>query len=116
MTFTGMSFSLNVGRLTKAELYISTHEADMMGFGILPGCDRLNVLNLNVETTAEFYVIMDILDSTRKVSTKLKDVNRLFVGKWDAHCIYGFSDIIALAAPMIRRRNSIIVRLPIPSE
>lgn len=116
MTFTGMSSSPNVGRLIKAELYILTREADVIGFGILPGCDRLNVLNLNVGTTAEVYVIMDILDSTRKASTKLKDVNRLLVGKWDAHCMYGFSDIIALAAPMIRRRNSTIVRLPMPSE
>ena len=42
---------------------------------------------------------MDILDGTRKASSKLRDVNRLLVGKWDAHCMYEFSNIIALAAP-----------------
>ena len=115
-TSTEKSASSIIGRLSKAELYIPTREADMMGFGILPGCHSLNVPNLKVGTTAEVYATMDILDSTRKASTKLRGVNRLLVGKWDAHCMYGFSDIIALAAPMIRRRHSTVVRVPMPAE
>ena len=103
-------------RLTKAELYIPTREADMMGFGILPGCDSLKVPYFKVGTTAEIYTTMDILDRTRKASNKLRDVNRLLVGKWDAHCTYGFSDIISLAAPMIRQRRTTIVRVPTPAE
>ena len=105
------------GRLSKAELYIPTREADMMGFGILPGCHRLNVPNMKVGTTAEVYATMDFLDSHWKGSTKLRNVNRLLVGNWDAHCmLYRFSDIIALAAPMIRGRHSEIVRVPMRAE
>ncbi len=103
-------------RVSKTELYVPTREADMTGFGILPGCDSLNIPDLKVGTTAEVYATMDILDGTRKASSKLREVNRLLVGKWDAHCMYGFSDIIALAAPMIRCRNSTIVRVPTPAE
>ena len=88
----------------------------MMGFGILPGCERLGIPNFKVGTSDEVYATMDFLDSTRHASTKLRDLNRLLVGKWDAHCMYGFSDIIALAAPMIRRRHSTIVRVPPPAE
>ena len=101
---------------SKAELFIPSREADMMGFGILPGCERLGVPNFKVGTKDEVYATMDLLDSARDASTKLRNLNRLLVGKWDAHCMYGFSDIIALAAPMIRRRNSTIVRLPPPAE
>lgn len=116
VTFAETSASPITGRLSKAELYIPTREADLMGFGILPGCNSLNVPNFKVGSTAEVYATMDILDDTRKASTKLKDVNRLLVGKWDAHCMYGFSDIIALAAPMIRRRHSTIIKIPTPTE
>ena len=101
---------------SKAELFIPSREADLMGFGILPGCESLGVPNFNVGTNDEVYATMDLLDSTRDASTKLRNLNRLLVGKWDAHCMYGFSDIIALAAPMIRRRHSTIVRLPPPAE
>lgn len=115
-TSTEKSLFPDVEGLSMTELYIPTHEADMMGFGILPGCDRLNVPCFKVGTTAEVYATMDLLDSTCKASNKLRDVNRLLVGKWDAHCMYGFSDIIAIAAPMIRRRHSTIVRVPTPAE
>ena len=101
---------------SKAELYIPSREADLMGFGILPGFERLGVPNFKVGTKDEVYAAMDLLDITRSASTKLRDLNRLLVRKWDAHCMYGFSDIIALAAPMIRRRHSTIVRVPPPVE
>lgn len=116
VAFVDRSASPNVGRVSKAELYIPTREADMMGLGILPGCISLNIPNMKLGTTAEVYATMDILDSTRKASSTLRDVNRLLVGKWDAHCMYAFSDIIALAAPIIRRRHSTIVRLPMLTE
>lgn len=57
-----------------------------------------------------------MLDRTGKASSKLKDMNSLLVEKWDAHCVYGFSDLIALAAPMIRCRHSTIIRVPMPAE
>ncbi len=116
LTSTDKSMFRDIGRLSKSELYIPAREADIMGFGILPGCHSLNVPSFQLGTTEDVYKTMDILDSTRKASSKLRDVNHLLERKWDAHCMYGFSDIIALAAPMIRRRNSTIIRVPMPAE
>ena len=105
-----------VRELSKSELYVPTREADMMGFGILPGHDRLAIPSLKIGTSDEVFASMDILDSTRKASRKLRDIRNLLVGKWDAHATYGFSDLISLATPMIRRRHSTIIRVPMPAE
>ena len=106
----------NDSSFSDLELYVPTREADMMGFGRLPGCHGLNVLNFRLGTTDDVYTTMDMLDGTGKASSKLRDMNSLFVGKWDAHFMYGFSDIIALAAPMFRCRHSTIIRVPMPAE
>ena len=116
VTSSPKSFFSNMKELSKAELYIPTREADMMGFGILPGYDRLKIPFFKVGTSDEVFATMDILDSSRKASRKLRDIRNLLVGKWDAHCTYGFADLISLAAPMIRRRQSTIVRIPPPAE
>ena len=108
--------SVNDSSLTDLELYVPTREADMMGFGRLPGCQSLNIPTFKVGATDEVYTTMDMLDRTGKASSKLRDMNSLLVGKWDAHCMYGFPDIIALAAPMIRCRHSTIIRVPMPAE
>ena len=105
-----------VRELSKPELYVPTREADMLGFGILPGYDRLGIPSFKIGTSNEVFASMDILDSTRKASGKLRDMRKLLVGKWDAHATYGFSDIISLATPMIRRRHSTIIRVPVPAE
>ena len=70
----------------------------MMGFGILPGCGSLNIPCFQVGTNDEVYATMDILDSTRKGSPELTDINRCFVGKWDAHCMYG----VRISSPLLR--------------
>lgn len=116
VTYSPELLSSFVRELSKAELYIPTREADMMGFGILPGYDRLRIPSFKIGTSDEVFATMDILDSTREASRKLRDIRNLLVGKWDAHCTYGFSDIISLAAPMIRRRHSTITRVPTPAE
>ena len=108
--------SVNDNSCTDLELYVPTREADMMGFGRLPGCHSLNIPTFKLGTADDVYTTMDLLDSTGKASSKLRDMNSLLVGKWDAHCMYGFSDIIALAAPMIRYRHSTIIRVPMPAE
>ena len=105
-----------VRELSKSELYVPTREADMMGFGILPGYNRLGIPSFKIGTSNEVFATMDILDSTRKASGKLRDIRNLLVDKWDAHATYGFSDIISFAAPMIRRRHSTIIRVPMPAE
>ena len=108
------SFS-STKRGTKSEMHIPRREADMMGFGILPGYDRLGIPTCRIGSIDEVLATMDVLDPTRKASGKLRDIRRLLVGKWDADCTYGFSDLIALAAPMLRLKNSTIIRLPIPT-
>ena len=107
--------SVNDSSFTDLELYVPTREANMMGFGSLPRCHSLNIPAFKMGTTDDVYTTMDMLDSTGKASSKLRDMNSL-VGKWDAHCMYGFSDIIALAAPMIRCRHSTIIRVPRPAK
>ena len=72
-------------RLPKSELYVPTREADMMGFGILPGYDHLGILSFKIGTSNEVFASMDILDSTHKASRKLRDMRNLLFGKWDAH-------------------------------
>ena len=116
VTTTGKSVIKDFKKFSDSELYVSTREADMMGFGLLPGCDDLNIPSFQVGTNEDVYATMDFLDTTRKASAKLRDVNRLLVGKWDEHCMYGFSDIIALAAPMIHRKHCAIIRVPAPAE
>ena len=108
--------SVNDSSFTDLELYVPTREADMMGFGCLPGCHNLNIPIFKLGTADDVYTTMDMLDSTGKANSKLRDMNSLIVEKWDAHCMYGFSDIIALAAPMIRYRLSTIIKVPMPAE
>lgn len=98
------------------EKYIPTLEADMMAFGILPGYDGLNIPTFRTGTLSEVLAAMDILDPTCKASETLSNIGNLLAGKWDAHHTRGFSDLIPLAAPMLRRRKSPIIRLPTPMK
>lgn len=116
VTSTKNRLFLNNKMFSKSEFYIPTREADMMGFGILPGCNSLDIPNFQLGTKDDVYATMDILDSTCKSSEKPRSINRFLEGEWNPHCMYGFPDIIALAAHMIRRKHSTIVRLPTPAE
>ena len=98
------------------EPYIPAREADMMGFGILPGCPRLGIPPFTIGTIEQVYSTMNMLDPTKKAYHELRDIRHLLQGKWDAHCTYGFPDIIALAAPMMRRRQSTVIHVPAPAE
>ena len=114
-TFVNQKLSSSGGRIPAHEIYIPTRKADMMGFDILPGFKPLQIPCFTVGSFEEVCVTMDILDSSRKASRKLKDIRNLLVGKWDSHCTYGFSDIIPLASPMMHCRQSTIIRLPMPT-
>lgn len=89
---------LNDRIFSKSELYIPTREADMMGFGTLPGCTGLDIPSFQLGTTYDVYATMDTLDNTRKASAKLRFMNRLLEGKWDAHCMYG----CRISLPLLR--------------
>lgn len=98
-------------RLSKADLYIPSRTADMLGFGILPGFRGLHMPHFKIGTISEVYASMNILDKSHKASQKIKDIRGI-----ESTCTFGFSDLIPLAAPMMRIRGTSIVRLPIPTE
>lgn len=96
---------------------IPTQEADMMAFGILPGCHRLGISALKMGTIDEVCSTMEILDESCRVSRDLRDMDNFQKGlKWQHLCTFGFSDIIALAAPIIRGRRSTVTHVPRPAE
>ncbi|MCJ1264955.1 hypothetical protein MMC22_004830 [Lobaria immixta] len=92
-------------------IYIPTREADMLGFGILPGFEDLSIPPFKIGTINDVYATMNILDKSRKASKKIKDVRGI-----ESTCTFGFSDLIPLAAPMMRLRGSTVIGLPIPTE
>lgn len=94
-------------------IYIPTREADMLGFGILPGFEDLSIPPFKIGTINDVYATMNILDKSRKASKKIKDVRGI-----ESTCTFGFSDLIPLAAPMmrLRGRGSTVIGLPIPTE
>lgn len=94
-----------------ASLYVPTPEADMLGFGILAGCKTLSIPSLRMGTIGDVYASMNLLDKSHKSSQKIKDVRGI-----EPNCTFGFSDLIPLAAPMMRLRGSTVIRLPIPTE
>lgn len=97
--------------LLQSNIYIPTREVDMLGFGILPGYKALSIPDFRIGTIDEVYAAMNFLDKSYKSSQKIKDVRRI-----EANCTFGFSDLIPLAAPMMRQRGSTVIRLPIPTE
>lgn len=98
-------------KLSQESLFVPSRDADKMGFGILPGFDKLGIPSFRMGTISEVYASMNIMDKSHQASQKIKNVRGI-----EPSCTFGFSDLIPLAAPMIRLRGSTIVRLPIPTE
>ncbi|KAG6999492.1 hypothetical protein G7Y79_00034g069150 [Physcia stellaris] len=94
-------------------VYIPSPLVDALFFGILPGYHPLHLPNYRIGTTADVYTTMTSLDPTGTATKKIRD-NRH--PSFAPTCLFGFSDIIPLAAPMFRQRNSTIVRVPIPAQ
>ena len=105
-----------VDQSSKANMYVPRRSADMMGFGLLPRNAALNLPSFRVGTIDDILATLNILDSTRKASRKVTDMRNFLTGKWDAHGIYGFVDLIPLTSPMIRLKHCDIIRLPVPME
>jgi hypothetical protein len=96
---------------TKNEFYVPVSEADAMGFGILRGCRSLGMPDFCIGTIEEVLDTMDALDPSGRATKTLRDVRRL-----EPNVTFGFSDLLPLAAPVMRLRGSTIIRLPIPTE
>lgn len=102
---------MHIGDPSQDNLYIQREEAEMLGFGILAGHPGLRMPTFKIGTIDEVYVTADILDPSRATSQKIKDVRGI-----ESTCTFGFSDLIPMAAPMMRVRGSTIVRLPVPTQ
>ncbi|KAI4184123.1 MAG: hypothetical protein L6R41_004962 [Letrouitia leprolyta] len=95
------------------EVYIPSPLVDKLYFGIIPGYRLFHLPDYRIGTIEEVYATMHSLDPTGSATKKIRD-NRH--PSFEPKCLFGFSDIIPLAAPMLRHRNSTIIRLPIPAE
>lgn len=96
--------------LPREELYIPTQQADMMGFGFLPCSDLIDKAPFRIGSMGDIKAIMTQFDPTGPSTKKVRDTNEVG-GK-----PFGFSDIIPLAAPMMRIRGSNIIKLPMPAD
>jgi hypothetical protein len=81
-----------------------------MGFGLLPAFPNKSA-SFNVSTTSGVINTMKEFESSDEVIQRLEELT----GRRD-NFLYAFTDIIPLAAPFMRRRNSQIIRVPAPME
>ncbi len=98
-------------KLCLADIFIPTSQAAMLAFGILPGCKDLNLPDYRISSTNDIYTTLNHLDPTCNASQKVRDVRGICPDS-----AYGFSDLIPMAAPMLRLRGSTIIRIPIPTQ
>jgi len=98
-------------KLEVADIMIPTPQAAMLSFGILPGCKALNLPDYHISSPPDIYTTLNHLDPTRKASQRVRDVRGIC-----SDAAYGFSDLISLAAPMLRLRGSTIIRIPTPTQ
>lgn len=83
----------------------------MMTFGKLPGCDDLKIPSFGLSTFEDILASMESLNCTGKAIKPLSNTRNLLPGNWKAHYTREFSDIISLAALMVRHRGSFFARL-----
>ena len=99
--------------LQSNEVYISSRQADMMRFGLLP-VEKLLLPDLDplaMGIATEVLATLDIFDPSGRSSKKVRG-NRQF----QPTATFGFSDLISMSAPMLRCRRTTMNRLPVPTE
>jgi hypothetical protein len=97
-------------RITNGSM-IPTSAADCMGFGILPSCKELGLPTFNIETEEEVFTTLNKIDNTGDSASRLRRILES-----NPKATLGFSDLISMAAPMIRCKDSTVIRVPIPTE
>lgn len=97
--------------LERENVYIPTRQTAMLGFGLLPGCSELGLPDYHIGSIEEVYTTLNQLDPTCKASQRVRDVRGI-----ESTCTFGFSDLIPMAAPMLRLRGSTIIRVPVLTE
>ncbi|KAL8835050.1 MAG: hypothetical protein Q9170_003479 [Blastenia crenularia] len=104
-------FEMYLVQLRENQLIIPTCQVDMMRFGILPCMDFMGCDRHAIGTIDEVKATLNQLDPTGSASKKVRD-NREF----EPTATFAFSDLIPMAAPVLRHLGSSIIRIPIPTE
>ena len=99
--------------LSSIEVFVASSKADMMRFGLLPVEKSLleDIDCLGMGTIDEVRATLDVFDPSGRSNKKVRD-DRQF----DSTATFGFSDLISMTAPMLRRPHTTINRLPVPTE
>ncbi|KAL8773337.1 MAG: hypothetical protein Q9209_001731 [Squamulea sp. 1 TL-2023] len=92
------------------DLYIPSEPADKMGFGIVPGEPHLGIPDHKIGTEEEIMATLRNLIS-QAAADQVKSITEANPGWYP-----GISDVIGMAAPMIRPWRSWLVRVPVPAE
>jgi hypothetical protein len=85
--------------------------ADCMGFGLLPGCTELWIPTFDIGTEEEVFDTLNRIDNTGNSASTLRRILES-----NPKATLGFSDLIPMAAPMIRRKYSTVIRVPMPTD
>lgn len=101
-----------IGLQSGTELCIPTKNADKLGFGILVGDPELGLPEFKVGTIEDVLKTMSLLDPAGLSTKKIMDIRNCL--KWDV--TLGFSDLIPLAVPILRRRGTSINRVRMPTR
>ena len=98
-----------------SHLSIQHLSTTILASGVLSAYPPLSIPSFNISTFPSILQAARILDPTHKAANTLLDIHNLLLGKWDAEASYGFSDITALASPVLRARGSTAIRIPVPT-
>lgn len=90
-------YYMRIGDPSPNNLYIQREESDMLGFGILSGHVGLKIPTFGIGTIEEVYATADILDPSHGTSRTRRNVRGI-----EPTPTFGFSDLIPMAAPMMR--------------
>lgn len=102
---------LNSIERPKKDMFIWKAEADKMGFGILPGNADFSIPDFRIGTPAAVLDVLKQIDPTMRARKHIQYIMGANPG-WPS----AFSDLIPLAAPMLRSRGSAIIRVPAPGD
>ncbi|KAL8780978.1 MAG: hypothetical protein Q9213_006229 [Squamulea squamosa] len=92
------------------DLYIPSEATDKMGFGIVPGETDLGIPDHKIGTEEEIMATLRNLIS-QAAADQVKSITEANPGWYP-----GISDVIGMAAPMLRPWRSCLVRVPAPAE
>jgi hypothetical protein len=95
----------------KAERYVPTTGADLLGFGIISGSAAIHIPRFTIGTSDEIVASFGILDESGRSALRLRDLLRDNPGYNPR-----MGDLVAMTMGMVRLRGRSHVQVPAPSE